>query len=102
MQYFLYCLKVGLLERFYDPNEGSVEYLGHDLKSLNVAWYRSQIGYVGQEPTLFNDTIAANVAYGTEGVTREEIENACREANAHDFVMEFSDGYGMWFVMAQL
>lgn len=59
-----------------------------------MAWYRGQIGYVGQEPVLFNDTIAANVAFGAEGVTRDQIEKACRQANAHDFIMEFSDGYG--------
>ncbi|KAL7567824.1 hypothetical protein ACA910_000571 [Epithemia clementina (nom. ined.)] len=84
---------VGLLERFYDPYEGTIEYLGHDIKSLHLGWYRSQIGYVGQEPTLFNDTIAANVAFGTQGVTQQQIEEACRQANAHDFIMEFSDGY---------
>lgn len=45
---------VGLIERFYDPASGAIEYLGNDLRSLNVYWYRDQIGYVGQEPTLFN------------------------------------------------
>mmetsp|Transcript_27728 Transcript_27728/g.64321 ORF Transcript_27728/g.64321 Transcript_27728/m.64321 type:complete len:1378 (-) Transcript_27728:703-4836(-) len=84
---------VGMIERFYDPSEGAVEYLGHDIKDLNVAWYRDQIGYVGQEPTLFNDSIANNVAYGAPHVTREQIEEACKEANAHDFIMEFADAY---------
>ncbi len=43
---------VGLIERFYDPDEGTVEYQGHDLKELNLFWYRDKIGYVGQEPVL--------------------------------------------------
>jgi ATP-binding cassette, subfamily B (MDR/TAP), member 1 len=53
---------VGLIERFYDINSGTVEYMGHDIRALNVAWYRDQIGYVGQEPVLFNETIAKNIA----------------------------------------
>lgn len=85
---------VGLIERFYDPNEGVVEFMGTDLKSLNVAWYRSQLAYVGQEPTLFNMTIAENIAFGIEGgATRKEIEEAARQANAHDFIMTFPEGY---------
>jgi ABC-type multidrug transport system fused ATPase/permease subunit len=84
---------VGLLERFYDPLEGSVEYMGHDLKSLNVAWYRDQIGFVGQEPTLFDETIADNVAYGMPGATQEQIEEACRKSYAHDFISKFPNGY---------
>jgi ATP-binding cassette, subfamily B (MDR/TAP), member 1 len=84
---------VGLIERFYDPIEGVLEYMGHDVKTLNVAWYRDQIGYVGQEPVLFNDTIAHNIAYGAPGATQKEIEKAAVQANAHDFIMEFSQGY---------
>merc|ERR1712151_452997 len=55
---------IGLIERFYDPIDGVVEYDGHDIKSLNLHWFRDQIGYVGQEPTLFNDSIANNIRYG--------------------------------------
>jgi ATP-binding cassette, subfamily B (MDR/TAP), member 1 len=84
---------VGLLERFYDPQEGSVEYMGHDLKTLNVPWYRDQIGFVGQEPTLFDETIANNVAYGMPGATQEQIEEACRKSYAHDFISKFPNGY---------
>jgi ATP-binding cassette subfamily B (MDR/TAP) protein 1 len=84
---------VGLIERFYDPEEGVIEYLGHDVKSLNVGWYRDQIGYVGQEPTLFNDTIARNIAYGAPGASMSDIEEAARQANCHDFIMEFQEGY---------
>jgi len=84
---------VALIERFYDPLQGSVEYQGVDIKSLNVGWYRDQIGYVGQEPTLFNETIANNIAYGAPNCTREEIEEAARQANAYDFIMNFPEGF---------
>eukprot|EP00980_Cylindrotheca_fusiformis_P018488 scaffold6124_cov122-Cylindrotheca_fusiformis.AAC.7 len=84
---------VALVERFYDPLEGSLEYLGEDIKSLNVTWYRDQIGYVGQEPTLFNETIANNIAYGAPNSTRQEIEEAARFANAYDFIMSFPEGF---------
>lgn len=84
---------VSLIERFYDPLEGSLEYLGENITSLNVKWYRDQIGYVGQEPTLFNDTIARNIAYGAPEATQKEIEDAAKLANAFDFVMSFPDGF---------
>eukprot|EP00934_Nitzschia_sp_Nitz4_P006351 Nitzschia sp. Nitz4//scaffold41_size133979//19551//23745//NITZ4_003331-RA/size133979-snap-gene-0.97-mRNA-1//1//CDS//3329551422//6341//frame0 len=84
---------VAMIERFYDPSEGSVEYKGVDVKTLNVAWYRDQIGYVGQEPTLFNETIANNIAYGYPEATREEIEEAAKQANAYDFIMGFPEGF---------
>eukprot|EP00980_Cylindrotheca_fusiformis_P007162 scaffold1505_cov118-Cylindrotheca_fusiformis.AAC.12 len=84
---------VALVERFYDPLEGSLEYLGEDIKSLNVTWYRDQIGYVGQEPTLFHDTIANNIAYGAPNATKQEIEDAARSANAYGFIMGFPDGF---------
>lgn len=84
---------VGLIERFYDVSEGSVEYLGVDVRSLNVSWYRDQIGYVGQEPVLFNDTIARNISYGAPNATRKEIEEACRQANCYDFIQEFPEGF---------
>ena len=54
---------------------------------LNVGWLRSQIGVVSQEPTLFDQTIAENIAMGCPGATRQQIEDAARRANAYDFVM---------------
>jgi len=84
---------VAMIERFYDCKEGSIEYMGNDIKSLNVHWYRDQIGYVGQEPTLFNTTIGQNIAYGAPGATQNDIEAAAVQANAHDFIMGFPDGY---------
>lgn len=82
-----------MIERFYDPLGGSVTLDGFDLKELNVSALRSSIGYVGQEPTLFATTIAGNIKYGKPDATQEEIEEAARQANAHDFIKSFPDGY---------
>eukprot|EP00934_Nitzschia_sp_Nitz4_P002963 Nitzschia sp. Nitz4//scaffold24_size164493//76056//80265//NITZ4_002328-RA/size164493-snap-gene-0.7-mRNA-1//1//CDS//3329544114//2953//frame0 len=84
---------VAMIERFYDPSEGSVEYKGVDLKQLNVSWYRDQIGFVGQEPTLFNDTIASNISYGCPRASRADVEEAAKKANAYSFIMEFPEGF---------
>jgi len=84
---------MGLIERFYDPNSGSVEYYGEDVKDLNVKWFRDQIGYVGQEPTLFKATIAENIAFGAPGVTRKQIKEAAKQANAYDFIMNFPQDF---------
>jgi ABC-type multidrug transport system fused ATPase/permease subunit len=71
-----------LIERFYDADEGEVLYNGVDLRTLNVAWYRSRLSYVGQEPTLFSMTIAENIAFGMESVSRAEIEEAAKQVSA--------------------
>uniref|UniRef100_K3WTD3 Uncharacterized protein n=1 Tax=Globisporangium ultimum (strain ATCC 200006 / CBS 805.95 / DAOM BR144) TaxID=431595 RepID=K3WTD3_GLOUD len=83
---------ISLIERFYDPVKGEVCLDGHNLKDLNLNWLRSQIGLVGQEPTLFIGTIAENIAYGLDS-SKEEIEAAAKMANAHDFITRFPDGY---------
>lgn len=57
-----------------------------DVKELNVAWLRKHIGVVGQEPILFNTTISENIRFGAEGATEKDVEEAAREANAHDFI----------------
>jgi len=84
---------IQLVERFYDPEQGTVTLDGTDLRELNVTWLRQQIGLVGQEPVLFSGTIAENIAYGKVGATREDVENAARMANAYDFIMEFPEGF---------
>jgi len=84
---------MGLIERFYDPIDGTVEFHGEDIKNLNVKWYRDQIGYVGQEPTLFDATIAENIAYGCPGANREQIMEAAKQANAYDFIMKFPEDF---------
>jgi ATP-binding cassette subfamily B (MDR/TAP) protein 1 len=84
---------ISLIERFYDPIEGRILLDGKDLKNLNVGWLRQQIGLVGQEPTLFADTIAANIAHGKPGATIEEVHAAAKQANAYDFIMTFPNGF---------
>ncbi|NXA55097.1 MDR1 protein, partial [Nothocercus julius] len=79
---------VQLIQRFYDPKEGTVMIDGQDIRTLNVRYLREIIGVVNQEPVLFATTIAENIRYGRENVTMEEIEKATKEANAYDFIMK--------------
>mmetsp|Transcript_8850 Transcript_8850/g.26737 ORF Transcript_8850/g.26737 Transcript_8850/m.26737 type:complete len:1349 (-) Transcript_8850:785-4831(-) len=88
---------VQLLQRFYDPREGRILLDGNDLRDLNVRWLRQNMAIVSQEPKLFSGTIAENISLGASSTGREatqrEIEEAARMANAHDFIMDFKDGY---------
>ncbi|RCI03115.1 (ABC) transporter, partial [Rhizopus stolonifer] len=85
---------VQLLQRFYDPLEGSILLDGKDLKEYNVAWLRSKIGVVSQEPVLFNMTIKQNLLMGvTEQVSNEDIVAACKKANCHSFISQLPNGY---------
>merc|ERR1711964_154066 len=84
---------VQLLERFYDPLEGNITLDGTDLKDLNVQWLRSQIGLVSQEPQLSSTSIFENIAYGKDNASKEEVEQAAKDANAHEFIMSFPEGY---------
>lgn len=79
---------IQLLQRFYDPIQGSVLIDGIDIKELNIKWLRQHIGIVSQEPILFATSIAENISYGWDGVTQDQIEAAAKEANAHDFIMK--------------
>lgn len=72
---------------------GTVYLDGINLKDINVGVLRKSIGYVGQEPTLFGTTIRGNIQYGNPHATQEQIEDAARLANAHDFITAFPDGY---------
>ena len=76
-----------LIARFYDPAEGVVTIDGIPVKDLSIKSLRKHIGIVTQDPILFNETIADNIAYGAENVTREQIIEAAKQANAHDFIM---------------
>jgi ABC-type multidrug transport system fused ATPase/permease subunit len=80
---------IGLLERFYDPEQGVVRLDGHDLRTLNVQWLRSIIGLVQQEPVLFNLSIRDNIAYGdtTRIFTDEEIHEVARQADIHRVII---------------
>ncbi|ORZ38750.1 P-loop containing nucleoside triphosphate hydrolase protein [Catenaria anguillulae PL171] len=83
---------VGLLERFYLPNAGSITLDGIPIDELNTHWLRSKIGYVGQEPVLFTGTLRENIAWGTNSpVSDDQIWDALRQANAADFVNELPD-----------
>lgn len=84
---------VDLIPRFWDVERGEVKVDGINVKDLRVKDLRSLMGNVNQEAILFNDTIYNNIAFGAEGVTREQVEDAARIANAHDFIMETEQGY---------
>ncbi|XP_035228451.1 ATP-dependent translocase ABCB1-like isoform X1 [Stegodyphus dumicola] len=77
---------IQLVLRFYDTHTGSVELDGCNVKDLNVGWLRDHIGLVGQEPVLFSTTIAENIRYGNFDATDEEIIQAAKIANAHNFI----------------
>jgi subfamily B ATP-binding cassette protein MsbA len=84
---------LSLLLRFYDPQEGRVLLDGHDLRSLKLDSLRSQIGIVTQESFLFHDTIYENIRFGRLDATREEIEEAAKQAFAHEFILAQPQGY---------
>jgi len=86
---------VQLLERFYDPDEGSVLIDGHQTTKTNVAFLRSKIGIVSQEPVLFGGSVFDNIVYGdqTREISKAEVEEAARLANMHEFVLSLKDGY---------
>nr|XP_016513583.1 PREDICTED: ABC transporter B family member 19-like [Nicotiana tabacum] len=82
-----------LIERFYDPVQGLITLDGHDIRTLQVKWLRSQIGMVGQEPVLFGTSILENVMMGKENATKKEAMAACVAANAHSFISRLPEGY---------
>ncbi|KAM3331877.1 hypothetical protein ACQJBY_027641 [Aegilops geniculata] len=85
---------IALLERFYDPDSGTISLDGTELRKLTLSWLRDQMGLVSQEPVLFNDTIRANIAYGKRGeATEEEIITVAKAANAHEFISGLPQGY---------
>jgi ATP-binding cassette, subfamily B, bacterial MsbA len=84
---------INLIPRFYDVTRGAVRIDGHDVRDVTLESLRSQIGMVMQETFLFNLTIRENIRYGRSEATQEEIEAAARAANAHDFIVEFEEGY---------
>ena len=79
---------VALIERFYDPSFGAILLDSIDLRELNIAWLRRQIGVVSQEPVLFDMSIRDNISYGANfrDVSEEEIVEVAKAANIHEFV----------------
>jgi ATP-binding cassette subfamily B protein len=84
---------VSLLTRFYDPTAGQILLDGVDLRDFRLADLRHQFAIVLQEPVLFSTSIAENIAYGRLGASDEEIVQAAKAANAHDFIVDLPDGY---------
>jgi len=84
---------VDLLPRFYDVVEGEITIDGINLKDVKMADIRSQMGNVNQEAILFNDTFFNNIAFGVENATQEQVEEAARIANAHEFIIATENGY---------
>ncbi|CAN1333207.1 ABC transporter B family member 11 [Linum perenne] len=85
---------LALLQRLYDPDSGHITLDGIEINKLQLKWLRKQMGLVGQEPSMFNDTIRANIAYGKQGnATEAEIVSASELANAHMFISGLQQGY---------
>lgn len=84
---------VDLIPRYYDVQEGEVLIDGVNVKDMGLHDLRSLIGNVNQEAILFNDSFRNNISFGVDNATQEQIENAARIANAHDFIMESEHGY---------
>lgn len=82
-----------LVPRFYDVTKGSVRIDGHDIRDLTMGSVADAVGMVTQEPYLFHGTIRDNIAYAKPDATAGEIEQAARDANIHDAIMTFADGY---------
>jgi len=82
-----------LIPRFYDVQQGRITIDGIDIRRFKIAALRAQIGIVTQQTFLFNDTVRANIAYGSLEKTLEEVMAAARAANAHNFIARLPDGY---------
>lgn len=84
---------MNLLLRFYDPTEGAITIDGTDLRELDLEEFRQNVGTVPQESFLFPGSIHGNIAYGRPDAAPEDVIEAAKAANAHDFIMKFGDGY---------
>ncbi|KAA8542195.1 hypothetical protein F0562_023347 [Nyssa sinensis] len=84
---------INLLQRFYDPLGGEILLDGISMKALQLKWLRSQMGLVSQEPILFATSIKENILFGKEEASEEEIVQAAKAANAHNFITQLPNGY---------
>ena len=84
---------VDLIPRYYDVQEGEVLIDGINVKDLGIHDLRKLIGNVNQEAILFNDSFFNNISFGVDGATKEQVEEAAKIANAHDFIMQSENGY---------
>ena len=87
---------VNLIPRFFDVESGAILMDGIDIREVTLTSLRAQIGIVTQETVLFDESIASNIAYGSPGATRADIETAARAAHAHEFVAALPDQYDTW------
>lgn len=84
---------VNLLPRFYDPDHGAILIDGHNIRTSNLRSVRQQIGIVTQDTILFDDTVLNNIAYGNKKAKRADVEEAARQAFAHEFILSLPEGY---------
>lgn len=84
---------ISLIERFYDPEKGTVKVDGVDIRSLDIGWYRRQMALVSQEPVLFSGSIRDNIVFGKLDASEDEIVEAAKAANAHEFISALQEGY---------
>ena len=82
-----------LLQRFYDPQQGSISYGTHDLRQIPLAAWRERAALVPQSPVLFSGSVRYNIAYGKPDATDAEIQSAAQTAYAHDFISQLPEGY---------
>ena len=81
------------MQRFYDVDSGTISIDGVDLRKVSLKWLRATLGLVSQEPVLFATSIIENIRYGKDGATDEQVYAAALNANAHDFITGFPNGY---------
>ena len=84
---------ISLLQRFYDPLGGEINIDGVAINKCQLKWLRSQMGLVSQEPALFATSIKENILFGKEDANIEEVIEACKASNAHDFISQLPLGY---------
>lgn len=84
---------INLIPRFYDVESGRVTIAGQDVRALTLGSLRAHIALVSQDITIFDDTVAANIAYGSPGATQDDIIAAAKAAAAHEFIESFPEGY---------
>jgi ATP-binding cassette subfamily B protein len=84
---------INMILRFYDPTQGKIELDGVDLRRIKIEDFRRQVGVVLQESYLFPGSIRDNIAYGVPGASMQDVLEAAKAANAHDFICKFPDGY---------
>ena len=84
---------ISLLQRFYDPLGGEIRLDGVPIQRLQLKWLRSQMGLVSQEPALFATSIKENILFGREDASEEEVVEAAKASNAHNFISQLPQGY---------